>query len=67
MTEPMDIVHRLATDLMEGSPLASKRILVTAGPTWRPSIRYAASATAPAAAWVSPSPRPAARVPGWNW
>ena len=33
MTEPMDIVHRLATDLMEGSPLAGKRILVTAGPT----------------------------------
>ncbi|MCB0812515.1 MAG: phosphopantothenoylcysteine decarboxylase, partial [Flavobacteriales bacterium] len=29
----MDIVHRLATDLMEGSPLAGKRILVTAGPT----------------------------------
>ena len=33
MTEPMDIVLRLATDLMEGSPLAGKRILVTAGPT----------------------------------
>ena len=33
MTEPMDIVHRLATDLMEGSPLAGKRMLVTAGPT----------------------------------
>lgn len=33
MTEPMDIVHRLAADLMAGSPLAGKRVLVTAGPT----------------------------------
>lgn len=36
MTEPDDIVKRLLQDLTDGSPLAGRRILVTAGPTHEP-------------------------------
>lgn len=36
MTEPEDIVQRLLKDLSAASPLAGRRILVTAGPTHEP-------------------------------
>jgi phosphopantothenoylcysteine decarboxylase / phosphopantothenate---cysteine ligase len=42
MTEPQDIVEHLHKDLVAGSKLAGKRILVTAGPTQEPidPVRY---------------------------